>query len=99
VSETAVADTAAAAVRLAVGNDDVSPGVLGFLVVALLGGATYLLIRSMNRQLGRIDLPDADDGDDAGGATDGAGSAAGPDEPRAERPDGPEADGRGLSPR
>ena len=58
MSATAVADTAAVAVRLAVGNDDVSPGVLGFLVVALLGGATYLLIRSMNRQIKRIDLPD-----------------------------------------
>jgi hypothetical protein len=100
VSATAVADIAVVAVRIAVEDNDVSPGVLGFLVVAVLGGATYLLIRSMNRQIGRIDLPDdADDGDDAGGATDGAGSAAGPDEPRAERPDGPEPDGRGLSPR
>jgi len=72
VSATAVADVAAAAVRLAVDDNDVSPGVLGFLVVALLGGATYLLIRSMNRQIGRIDLPDdADDGDDADGSDDG----------------------------
>jgi hypothetical protein len=69
VTATAVADIAVAAVRLAVDNDDVSPGVLGFLVVALLGGATYLLIRSMNRQIKRIDLPDdpadraPDDGD------------------------------------
>jgi hypothetical protein len=57
VSTTGVADIGAAAVRLAADND-VSPGVLGFLVVALLGGATYLLIRSMNRQIKRIDLPD-----------------------------------------
>lgn len=72
MSATAVADVAAAAVRLAVDDNDVSPGVLGFLVVALLGGATYLLIRSMNRQIGRIDLPDdADDGDDADGSDDG----------------------------
>lgn len=35
----------------------VTPGVLGFLVVALLGVATYLLLRSMNRQIRRIDLP------------------------------------------
>ena len=35
----------------------VTPGVLGFLVVALLGVATFLLIRSMNRQIRRIDLP------------------------------------------
>ena len=41
-------------------NDDsrVSPGVLGFIVVALLGVATWLLIRSMGRQLKKIDLPD-----------------------------------------
>ena len=41
-------------------NDDsrVSPGVLGFIVVAFLGLATWLLIRSMGRQLKKIDLPD-----------------------------------------
>ena len=43
---------------LAVDDNAVSPGVLGFLVVAALGVATWLLIRSMNRQLKRIDLPD-----------------------------------------
>jgi hypothetical protein len=49
---------------LAVADQDVSPGVLGFLVVAALGVATWLLIRSMNRQIRKIDLPD--DTDDAG---------------------------------
>ena len=49
------------AVQLAVDESRVTPGVLGFLVVALLGVATYLLIRSMNRQLRRIDLPDDHD--------------------------------------
>jgi hypothetical protein len=44
--------------RSAVEASDVTPGVLGFVVVALLAGATYLLIRSMNRQIRRIDLPD-----------------------------------------
>ena len=43
---------------LAVEDSRVTPGVLGFLVVALLGVATYLLIRSMNRQIRRIDLPE-----------------------------------------
>lgn|GEM_PF-2449133 len=91
MSATAVADVAAAAVRLAVDDNDVSPGVLGFLVVALLGGATYLLIRSMNRQIGRIDLPDdADDGDDADGSDDGGDLPDDPDD--AEDPGG-------LSPR
>ena len=49
------------AVLRAVDESAVTPGVLGFLVVALLGVATYLLIRSMNRQIRRIDLPDDHD--------------------------------------
>ena len=44
--------------RLAVEASAVTPGLLGFVVVALLGVATYLLIRSMNRQIRRIDLPE-----------------------------------------
>jgi hypothetical protein len=43
---------------LAVDKDKVTPGLLGFVVVALLGLATYLLIRSMNREIKKIDLPD-----------------------------------------
>jgi hypothetical protein len=75
VIATAIAGVAVAAVRLAVDDNDVSPGVVGFLVVALLGGATYLLIRSMNRQIRRIDLPDdaadnAPDDDHSDGADD-----------------------------
>lgn len=63
---------------LAVEESKVTPGVLGFLVVALLGVATYLLIRSMNRQIGRIDLPeDRSEGGGAGSTEDG-GSASGP---------------------
>jgi hypothetical protein len=42
----------------AVSDNDVSPGVIGFVVVASLGVATWLLIRSMNRQIKKIDLPD-----------------------------------------
>ena len=58
---TTAADVAAWVVAvLAVDDSDVSPGVIGFLVVAFLGVATYLLIRSMNRQIKRIDLPDDD---------------------------------------
>lgn len=43
---------------LAVADDRVTPGVLGFIVVALLGVATWLLIRSMNRQLRKVDFPE-----------------------------------------
>jgi len=57
--------TASAAAVLAVDDSAVSPGVLGFLVVALLGVATYLLIRSMNRQIKRIDLPGERTSEDA----------------------------------
>lgn len=41
---------------LSVDSDKVTPGVLGFVVVALLGVATWLLIRSMNRQLRKVDF-------------------------------------------
>ena len=59
------------AVLLALDESKVTPGVLGFLVVALLGVATYLLIRSMNRQIRKIDLPDdPEPGHDAGRAPD-----------------------------
>jgi hypothetical protein len=37
-------------------DNQVSPGVLGFLVVAALGVATWLLIRSMSRQMRKIDF-------------------------------------------
>ena len=36
--------------------DRVSPGLLGFLVLLALGIATYLLWRSMNRQLRKVDF-------------------------------------------
>lgn len=42
---------------LAVNDEKVTPGVLGFLVVAALGVSTYLLIRSMNRQMRNIQVP------------------------------------------
>ena len=42
----------------AVEESNVNPGLLGFVVVALLGVATWLLSRSMNRQIKKIDLPD-----------------------------------------
>jgi hypothetical protein len=41
---------------LAADDSSVSPGVLGFLVVAALGVATWLLLRSMRRQMKKIDF-------------------------------------------
>ena len=55
---------ASAVVLRAVDDNNVNPGVLGFVVVALLGVATWLLIRSMLRQLKKIDLPEDDEPDD-----------------------------------
>lgn len=55
-----------------VDESKVTPGLLGFVVVALLGVATYLLIRSMNRQIRRIDLPETEDGQNGNAEQDSA---------------------------
>lgn len=34
-----------------------SPGLLGFVVVALIAFALYLLIKSMNKQMSKIEVP------------------------------------------
>lgn len=44
------------ATAVAIADSSVSPGVLGFLVVAALGVATWLLVRSMQRQIRKIDF-------------------------------------------
>ncbi|HEX4816195.1 MAG TPA: hypothetical protein VFV66_25910 [Nonomuraea sp.] len=43
---------------------DVSPGLLGFTVVALIGLALYLLIKSMNKQISKIQVPHEGESDD-----------------------------------
>jgi hypothetical protein len=35
-------------------NNDIAPGVLGFLVVAAMGAALVFLLRSMNKQFRKI---------------------------------------------
>lgn len=64
-----------------------SPGVLGFVVVALIGFALYFLIKSMNKQMTKIQVPReseldetadgraSDDAPDAGDRADGADGA------------------------
>jgi hypothetical protein len=49
--------TVSAAALLAVPDDKVTPGALGFVIVLALGAALYLLIRSMNKQIARIEAP------------------------------------------
>jgi hypothetical protein len=39
----------------------VNPGLLGFVVVALLGVATWLLIRSMQKHLRKVDFDEGAD--------------------------------------
>jgi hypothetical protein len=46
-----------AAALLAVPADKVTPGGLGFVIVLALGVALFLLIRSMNKQIARIEAP------------------------------------------
>jgi hypothetical protein len=42
-------------------KNKVNPGLLGFVVVALLGVATWLLIRSMQRHLRKVDFDEGPD--------------------------------------
>jgi len=46
-----------AAILLAYNPDDVKPGWIALVIVLLLGLATFLLWRSMNTQLGKIQVP------------------------------------------
>jgi hypothetical protein len=67
--------TVIAAAELAKGaasNNNITPGVLGFLVVAGMGLALFLLLRSMNRQFRKLPPPPAPDGGDDGAGPDGA---------------------------
>jgi hypothetical protein len=46
---------------LAVNEDQVTPGVIAFFIVAALGVTLFFLIRSMNKQIRRIQAPSQDD--------------------------------------
>lgn len=62
----------------AVEDAKVNPGLLGFVVVALLGVATWLLLRSMIRHLRRVDVSQAQPPEAAGGGDDRGQDEAGP---------------------
>ncbi|MFD7508026.1 hypothetical protein ACFV5N_01565 [Streptomyces sp. NPDC059853] len=70
----------------------VTPGVLGFVVFAALGVAVWVLLKSMSRQLGRIDFKEQEraerlegpGGPDGGSGRDGGDGGAG--EPRGSEP-------------
>jgi hypothetical protein len=77
---TNAATSAFPAVAQVLNNDTVSPGLLGLGVVAALGVATWLLIRSMNRQLRKIDFDESNQPSNADKA-DGTDARATPAEP------------------
>jgi hypothetical protein len=53
-------------------KDKVTPGVLGFIVFAVIGGAVWLLMKSMNRHMGKVDF------EEKAAATAASSSAASP---------------------
>jgi hypothetical protein len=61
-----------------VDEDKVTPGVLGFIVVAVMALAVWGLMKSMNRHMGKVDFKEtAERGDSAeGGGSDGEASPA-----------------------
>lgn len=54
----------------------VTPGVLGFIVFAVLGLGVWVLLKSMSKQLGRIDFKEQAEADGEGGAPQPASSAS-----------------------
>ncbi|WP_409469999.1 hypothetical protein [Streptomyces sp. HC307] len=50
-----------------VDEDKVTPGVLGFIVFAVMALAVWGLMKSMNRHMGRVDFDEAPDGAGASG--------------------------------
>ena len=67
--------------RFAVDEDRVTPGLLGFAVVAALGVATWLLIKSMRSRLGKIDVEEDADPEAPGRGEKGASGPGNGDEP------------------
>jgi hypothetical protein len=65
---TLVGHTVAELAKAKANDNNVTPGVLGFLVVAGMGVALYFLLKSMSKQLKKIPPPppDPEDGQAAG---------------------------------
>ncbi|MFE9373657.1 hypothetical protein ACFYM2_28330 [Streptomyces sp. NPDC006711] len=52
-----------------INNDKVTPGVLGFIVFAALALGVWLLMKSMNRHMGKVDFEEAPEPDAAASAS------------------------------
>ncbi|MFI0261500.1 hypothetical protein ACH4OW_20980 [Streptomyces sp. NPDC017056] len=57
-------------------KDKVTPGVLGFIVFAVIGGAVWLLMKSMNKQMKKVDFEESPEGPAAPGGTAPGGTEA-----------------------
>jgi hypothetical protein len=50
-------------------ENKVTPGILGFIVFALLGGAVWLLMKNMNKQFKKIDFEEVPEPGASGAAS------------------------------
>ncbi|WP_435864325.1 hypothetical protein [Streptomyces sparsogenes] len=62
-------------------QNKVTPGVLGFIVFALIGGAVWLLMKSMNKHMKKVDFEEEPEG----GQTPAAASSTAARGPKGER--------------
>ncbi|MYR46292.1 hypothetical protein GTW67_30650 [Streptomyces sp. SID5910] len=62
-------------------EDKVTPGVLGFIVFAVMALAVWGLMKSMNRHMGKVDFKESPD-PEAGVSGGGKGKTAGRTEPQ-----------------
>ncbi|WP_406093220.1 hypothetical protein [Streptomyces sp. NBC_01013] len=58
-------------------KNKVTPGVLGFIVFAALAVGVWLLMKSMNRHMGKVDFEEAPDEPEASAGAKGAAEPAG----------------------
>ncbi|GFE22399.1 hypothetical protein RB199_19975 [Streptomyces libani] len=59
-------------------KNKVTPGVLGFIVFAVIGGAVWLLMKSMNKHMKKVDFEEQPDGGEAGTTASAAAPATEP---------------------
>ncbi|MEU5010236.1 hypothetical protein AB0G35_08075 [Streptomyces sp. NPDC021749] len=59
-------------------KDKVTPGVLGFIVFAVIGGAVWLLMKSMNKQMKKVNFEEQPEEAEAGSTASAAPSAPKP---------------------
>ncbi|MFI5522947.1 hypothetical protein [Streptomyces platensis] len=59
-------------------KNKVTPGVLGFIVFAVIGGAVWLLMKSMNKHMKKVDFEEQPEGGEAGTTASAAAPSAEP---------------------